>query len=222
MGAIGLIVGHDAVVLPEKVMRMLTIALANCRRLVGIVNDILDIDKIESGNMIFDSKPVAVRTLLDQAIQANRIMAAQHGVCVRLDETSVECEVLADPDRLTQVITNLLSNAVKFAPPNTDVTVGLERLADRACIKIRDFGPGIPEDYKERVFEKFVQVEATDSRQRGGTGLGLSIAKQIVSHLGGEISFEDAPGGGTIFKVLLHACVRFYPQRQEPQPVGAE
>jgi PAS domain S-box-containing protein len=219
MGAIGLIVGHDAIVLPEKVTRMLTIALANCRRLVGIVNDILDIEKIESGKITFDSKPVEVRTLVDQAIQANQAMATQHGVCVRLDEASVECEVIADPDRLTQVITNLLSNAIKFSPPETDVTAGVERLADRACIKIRDHGPGIPEDYKERVFEKFVQVEATDNRRRGGTGLGLSIAKQIVSHLDGEISFEAAPGGGTIFKVLLRARA---PGPTQPQPVAAE
>lgn len=221
MGAIGLIVGHHAAVVPEEIMRMLTIAMANCRRLTGIVNDTLDIEKIESGKMIFDNKPVEVRTLLDQAIQGHQVMAAQHGVCLRLDEASVECEVMADPDRLNQVITNLLSNAIKFAPAGTDVIAGVERLADRACIEIRDHGPGIPEDYKERVFEKFVQVEATDNRRRGGTGLGLSIAKQIVSHLGGEISFEDAPGGGTIFKVLLHACARSSTQRCEPQPAAA-
>jgi PAS domain S-box-containing protein len=221
-GAIGLIVGHDAIVLPEKVTRMLTIALANCRRLAGIVDDILDIEKIESGKMTFDSKPVEVRTLVDQAVQANQAMATQHGVCVRLDEVSVECEVMADPDRLTQVITNLLSNAIKFSPPDMDVIAGVERLADRACIRIRDHGPGIPEDYKARVFEKFVQVEATDNRRRGGTGLGLSIAKQIVSHLDGEIGFEAAPGGGTIFTVLLRACERGPIRRQEPQPVASE
>lgn len=220
MGSIGLVVGQNAVMLPEKVMRMLTIALANCRRLVEIVNEILDIEKIESGKMSFDNKRVEVRTLLDQAIRANQVIATQNGVCLRLDETSVECEVMADPDRLSQVINNLLSNAIKFAPRNTDVIVGVERLADRACIKIRDYGPGIPEDYKERVFDKFVQVEATDNRQRGGTGLGLSIAKQIVSHLGGKISFEGVPGGGTIFKVLLHACAR--DSRQGPQSVGSE
>jgi PAS domain S-box-containing protein len=222
MGAIGLIVGHDAIVLPEKVTRMLTIALANCRRLVGIVNDILDIEKIGSGTMTFDSKPVEVRTLLGQAIQANQATAAQHGVCVRLDDASVECEVMADPDRLTQVITNLLSNAIKFSPPDTDVVAGVERQADRACIRIRDHGPGIPEDYKERVFEKFVQVEATDNRRRGGTGLGLSIAKQIISHLDGEISFEAAPDAGTIFKVLLRACQPGPARQSEPQPVATE
>jgi len=208
MGTIGLLVGSGAGTLPEKVMRMLTIALANCRRLVGIVNDILDMEKIESGTMTFDSRPVDVRALLDEAVRVNQAMAAQHGVCIRRDETSVECQVVADPDRLTQVIANLLSNAIKFSPADAEVIVGVERSADRACIKIRDHGPGISEDYKERIFEKFVQVEATDNRQRGGTGLGLSIAKQIVSHLDGEIGFEAAPGGGTIFKVLLRACAR--------------
>jgi signal transduction histidine kinase len=99
------------------------------------------------------------------------------------------------------------------------VIVGVERSADRACIKIRDYGPGIPEDYKERIFEKFVQVEATDNRRRGGTGLGLSIAMQIVSRLDGEIGFEAAPGGGTIFKILL-TCEPGSAQRSEPQPVA--
>jgi signal transduction histidine kinase len=206
MGTIGLLVGSGGATLPEKVMRMLTIALANCRRLVGIVNDILDMEKIETGRMTFVSKPVEVRALLDEAIRANQAMATQHGVCIRRDETSVECQVVADPDRLSQVISNLLSNAIKFSPPDGDVIIGVERSADCACIKIRDHGPGISEDYKERIFEKFVQVEATDNRRRGGTGLGLSIAKQIVSHFDGEIGFEAAPGGGTIFKVLLRAC----------------
>jgi PAS domain S-box-containing protein len=219
MGAIGLLVGNGVGALPEKVMRMLGVAQANCRRLMSIVNDILDMEKIEAGKMAFDYKRVEVRALLDQAIQANQAMAAQHSVCVRLDEASVECEVVTDPDRLTQVITNLLSNAIKFSPLDTDVIVGVERSADRACIKIRDYGPGIPEDYKERIFEKFVQVEATDNRRRGGTGLGLSIAMQIVSRLDGEIGFEAAPGGGTIFKILL-TCAPGSAQRSEPQPVA--
>jgi len=219
MGTIGLLVGSNVGTLPTKVMRMLTIALANCRRLVGIVNDILDMEKIETGRMTFDCKPVEVRALLDEAIRVNQAMATQHCVCIRRDEASVECEVVADPDRLTQVVTNLLSNAIKFSPPDAEVIVGVERSGDRACIKVRDHGPGISEDYKERIFEKFVQVEATDDRQRGGTGLGLSIAKQIVSHLDGEIGFEAAPGGGTIFKVLLRACALGSVQLPELQSV---
>jgi signal transduction histidine kinase len=147
-------------------------------------------------------------------------MAAQHGVCIRLDDTSAECQVVADPDRLTQVINNLLSNAIKFSPLDADVIVGVERSADRACIRIRDHGPGISEDYKERIFEKFVQVEATDDRRRGGTGLGLSIAKQIVSHFAGEIGFEAAPGGGTIFKVELPTCALGPAQPPHPQSVA--
>jgi signal transduction histidine kinase len=177
-------------------------------------------EKIETGTMTFDCKPVEVRALLDEAIRVNQAMATQHGVSIRLDDASVECAVVADPNRLTQVISNLLSNAIKFSPLDADVIVGVERSADRACIKIRDHGPGISEDYKERIFEKFVQVEATDDRRRGGTGLGLSIAKQIVSHLDGEIGFEAAPGGGTIFKVQLRACALGSAQPPEPQPVA--
>jgi two-component system, OmpR family, sensor histidine kinase VicK len=187
--------------LPDSAGRMLKIADGNCRRLVRIVNDILDVDKIETGNMTYDRKPVQVRTLVDQVIQANHGFAADYRVGIRLDPAAADGFVLADPDRLIQVITNLLSNAVKFSPRDEEVMVGIERHGGWIDISIRDHGPGIPDDYKDRIFDKFVQVDATDQRQKNGTGLGLSIAKQIVAQLDGRIGFASAPGGGTIFTV---------------------
>ena len=105
--------------------------------------------------------------------------------------------------RLLQVITNLLSNAIKFSAAGGDVTVAIETQAGTVRISVRDHGPGILPKFKPRIFEKFAQADAADARQRSGIGLGLSIVKQIVTRLGGEVSFDDAPGGGTVFHVTL-------------------
>jgi PAS domain S-box-containing protein len=204
IGSIGYLAGGAAGSLPNPAMRMLKIALGNCHRLIGIVNDILDIEKIESGNIVYDRKPVEARAGRS-GIQANRGMADDHDVSVRPDEASERAMVFADPDRLAQVITNLISNAIKFSPRNAEVVVSVRCRDERVHIHVRDHGPGIPEHYKDRIFEKFVQVDATDQRKRGGTGLGLSIAKEIVTQLNGAISGESAAGGGTIFKVELPA-----------------
>jgi len=212
MGSIGIIESGAAGKLPDAIAQLLKIALANCRRLVTIVNDILDIEKIEAGKMAFDKKRVDVLSLLNDVAQANEAMATQHGVTVRLDSASAPATVLADANRLVQVITNLVSNAIKFSPRGSEVVVSAENKGKSVQIKVRDHGPGIPDDYKDRIFEKFVQVDATDQRQRGGTGLGLSIAKQIVSQLGGEIGFDRAPGGGTVFRVELKAADAAFPE----------
>jgi PAS domain S-box-containing protein len=205
LGSVGCLVGGAAGGLPDMAVRMLTIALNNCRRLVGIVNDILDMEKIEAGKMAYDRKPVEVRALSAQLVEANQSLAASHGVSLRLDEAAGEAVVFADPERLVQVLTNLVSNAIKFSPRNAEVVVSVERRDRTICIGVRDHGPGIPDEYKDRIFEKFVQVDATDRRQQGGTGLGLTITKRIVDQLDGAIAFERAPGGGTIFKVSFAA-----------------
>jgi PAS domain S-box-containing protein len=203
IGSVGFLASGAAGKLAEPVSRLLDIAHGNCRRLVRIVNDILDIEKIESGRMNYDRKPVEVRELVDQVIQANQGFAAEYGVSVRLDGSERRGVVIVDPDRLAQVITNLLSNAIKFSPRNGEVIIAIENSDNSVSISVRDHGPGIPVDYRDRIFEKFVQVEATDHRKKGGTGLGLSIVKQIVEHLDGTICFEPASDGGTIFKVAF-------------------
>lgn len=205
MGAVGYLAGGAAGKLPETAMHMLKIALGNCRRLVNIVNDILDMEKIESGNMLYDRRAVEVRALVDQVIQANQSFAADHGISMRLDDTAADGVVFADPDRLAQVITNLLSNAIKFSPRDAEVAITIENSDNLIRISVRDHGPGIPDDYRGRIFDKFVQVDATDQRKKGGTGLGLSIAKQIVTQLSGEIVFEPAFDGGSVFKIEFHA-----------------
>jgi two-component system, OmpR family, sensor histidine kinase VicK len=203
LGSIGCLAGGAAGALPDPAPRMLEIALNNCQRLVAIVNDILDLEKIEAGEMLYESRPVEMRALATQVIEDNLAFAASHGVALRLHDAAVEGTVHSDPQRLAQVLTNLVSNAVKFSPRNSEVVVSVENRDQAVSVSVRDHGPGIPDDYKSRIFEKFVQVDATDQRQRGGTGLGLTITKQIVDQLDGRIAFEHAPGDGTIFKVTF-------------------
>jgi PAS domain S-box-containing protein len=202
-GSLGLLAGQWSGKLPESAARLLTIAHKNSQRLVRLINDILDIEKIESGRVVFNFSKVALRDTARQAIEDNRGFASGFGVDVRLDTASVAADVYADPDRLVQVITNLLSNAIKFSPPGAEVLVAVEKNGDAFRISVRDHGAGIPEEFKSRIFEKFAQADGTDSRQKGGTGLGLSIVKQIVERLSGTIGFHEAPAGGTVFYVDL-------------------
>ncbi len=202
-GSLGLLVGGAAGSLPDPAKRLLTIAHNNSQRLVRLINDILDIEKIESGKMVFALQPVELRALIEQAIEANRGFAEAFGVTVRLDPSSAQGVVRVDSDRMTQVIINLLSNAVKFSPRGEEVLVGVEHNGTNLRVTVRDRGPGIPDGYKIRIFEKFVQVDATDARQKGGTGLGLSIVKQIMTRLGGDVGLQSAPGEGSVFYVEL-------------------
>jgi PAS domain S-box-containing protein len=207
-GSLGLLIGGATGKLPDSAARLLAIAQANSQRLVRLVNDILDIEKMESNRIDFYFRPVEARALVEQAIEANRGFAEGYGVRVRLDPASACGEVHADPDRLVQVVTNLLSNAIKFSPPDREVLVAVERRAHLVRICVRDHGPGIPADFRPHMFDKFAQADATDARRKGGTGLGLSIVRQIVTRLGGTVDFADAPGGGTVFHVDLTGRAR--------------
>jgi PAS domain S-box-containing protein len=202
-GALGLLTGNVAGKLPESAMHLLTIAYTNSQRLVRLLNDILDIEKMDSGKAVFEFKRVEVRSLVQQTIEANRGFAEGYDVRIRLDAADAAFDVRADPDRLLQAITNLLSNAIKFSPPGEEVVVAVETRGETVRISVRDHGHGVPEEFKPHIFEKFAQADATDARQKGGTGLGLSIVKQIVDRLDGAVGFDDAPGGGAIFHVDL-------------------
>jgi signal transduction histidine kinase len=204
-GSLGLLMGNAAGNMPDSVRRLVAIANTNSQRLVRLINDILDIEKMEAGRVVFNFSRVEVRPLVAQAIEANRGFAEGYGVRVRLEDAcnAGAADVRADPDRLLQVVTNLLSNAIKFSPADNEVVVAVEKGTDMVRLTVRDHGPGIPVDFKPLIFEKFAQADAGDARQKGGTGLGLSIVKQIVDRLGGEVGFADARGGGTIFHVQL-------------------
>jgi PAS domain S-box-containing protein len=201
-GSLGLLTGHGAERLADP-MRLLKMAQANCQRLLRLVNDILDIEKIEKDGVVFNFQQVEMKLLIEKAIEANFRFAEQFDVVVRLDDRAADSAIHTDANRLTQVIANLLSNAVKFSPRGQEVVVTIEASNDRVCIAVRDHGPGIPDEFKARVFDKFVQVDASDARQRGGTGLGLSIVKELMIRLGGDVSHDPAQDGGTIFRIDL-------------------
>jgi signal transduction histidine kinase len=201
--SLGLLMGKAAGILPKSAERLLEIAHTNSVRLARLVNDILDIEKLESGRAVFDLKRVDVGSLVRQMVEGIRGMAEDHQVKIRIEAAAAIDEVRADADRLGQVITNLLSNAVKFSPPDDEVVITIENGVDLVRISVRDHGPGISDEFKPHVFERFAQADATDARRKGGTGLGLSIVKEIVDRLSGEVGFGDAPGGGTIFHVEL-------------------
>jgi PAS domain S-box-containing protein len=202
-GSLGLLAGGAGGQMPEATMRLLRIAHSNSERLVRLINDFLDLEKIESGNVVLHLKPLDVRALVEQAIEANRGFAAKFAIEMKLDPDSVSAFVLADNDRLVQVVTNLLSNAIKSSPSGQLVVVTTEHDDAFARIIVRDHGPGIPDEFKRRVFEKFAQANTMDERQKGGTGLGLSIVKQLVTLLGGSVWFESPADGGTSFHVQL-------------------
>jgi two-component system, sensor histidine kinase and response regulator len=188
--------------LSEAGRELIGIAQANGQRLACLVNDILDIEKLEGGRVVFEMRRVGIASLLGRAVEVNRPMAERCGVRLRLASSSVH-DVHADPDRLMQVVSNLLSNAVKFSPPGAEVVVTAADRGDNVRVSVRDHGPGVPEDFRDRIFGKFAQADNSNTRQKTGTGLGLSIVKQIVQRLGGEVGFADAPGGGAVFFVEL-------------------
>ncbi|MBV9348276.1 MAG: PAS domain S-box protein [Pseudolabrys sp.] len=183
--------------------KLVSIAANNAQRLVRLVNDILDMEKIQSGRLVFEVSKVDVAAVAALAIEHNRTLATEYGLQVRLNAEQGELCVKADPDRLVQVITNLLSNAIKFSPRGEEVVVAIGRRVDAVRITVRDRGSGIPEEFRGRIFDRFAQADSSDARQKGGTGLGLSIVKEIVARLAGDLGFESAVGQGTLFWVDL-------------------
>ncbi|QPK64432.1 response regulator [Methylomonas sp. LL1] len=202
-GALGLINSGICGPLPDKMGDLLTIATNNTERLLLLINDILDIEKIESGNLRFDFKRLDLANLIENAIADCSSYAAEHHIHYRFICQDNPLYVNADPDRLIQVINNLLSNAAKFSPKNGDVEVTLIQHQGFARISVRDHGPGIPSQFLPRLFDKFSQVDGSDKRNTGGTGLGLSIAKAIVEKHQGKIGVETQEHFGSTFHVDL-------------------
>lgn len=204
-GSLGLLSGGAGGDLSERAARLVDIAYSNCQRLVRLINDILDIEKIESGQMVFDNRSIDLVTAIEQSIVANTGFAETHRVTMVLADPGHDATVIADPDRLAQVVTNLLSNAVKFSPTGGVVELAISPLDRRWRVDVADRGPGIPTEFRDRIFAKFSQADSSDTRAKGGTGLGLSIARELTLRMGGAIGFEDRQGGGTRFFLDLPA-----------------
>jgi PAS domain S-box-containing protein len=200
-GALGLLSSGMLGKVSDKVANLLRIALTNSDRLVRLINDILDLERIQSGRKPLAFRPVQLAEIVRQAIDGMGPVADAAGV--RLIHDTTQVEVAADPDRLLQVLTNLLSNAVKFSPPNSTVSVMMQPGASGVTVSVIDHGRGIPADKLEAIFGRFQQVDASDSRQKGGSGLGLAICRTIVLQHSGRIWAERNPVRGSTFRVYL-------------------
>ncbi len=199
LGSLGLIMGGAAGAVPASARAMLDIAHKNSERLVRLINDILDMEKIESGKMVFHFKPLELMPLIEQAVEANRGYAEQLGVRFEIRARVDDARVNADSDRLMQVLTNLLSNAAKFSPKDGVVEIAAARSGDNVRVEVHDHGTGIPAEFRKKIFQKFAQADASATRQKGGTGLGLSICKAIIEKHHGKIGFESELDVGTTF-----------------------
>ena len=200
-GALGLIAGGHFGKLAEKGERMLDIALKNTDRLVRLINDILDIERIESGVVTLERTTCNAGDLLLAAVETLRPLAAKREL--RLAASPADIPMSADCDRITQVLTNLIGNAIKFSEPESSIDISVEREGTEARFRIRDHGRGIPGDKLESIFERFQQVDSSDAREKGGTGLGLPICRSIVALHEGRIWAESTLGVGSTFSFTL-------------------
>ncbi|MGH7961626.1 MAG: sensor histidine kinase, partial [Candidatus Binatia bacterium] len=191
-GSLGLLAGGVLGPLSKKGKRMLDIAVANTDRLIRLLNDILDIERMASGQVIMQKQVCYAADLMAQAAEVMQAMAEKAEVSLSVAPVSVRLQ--ADPDRMLQTLTNLLSNAIKFSPPGATVQLSAERHEGVLSFMVRDQGRGIPADKLDSIFERFQQVHTSDRRDKGGTGLGLAICRSIVQQHGGHIWAESTPG----------------------------
>jgi len=197
-GALGLIVGGALGSAPPTMQQMLEIAYRNSLRLGHLINDLLDMEKIAAGKMSFELREHSLGDLLEESLASNQALCEQHGVRCTLEHPT-DVLVWVDGLRLQQVLGNFLSNAVKFTPEGGEIRLHSSLRGTKVRISVTDQGPGIPEAFRSRVFEKFAQADASDSRQKSGTGLGLAITKELIERMGGTVGFDCVPGQGTTF-----------------------
>jgi PAS domain S-box-containing protein len=201
MGALDLLASGQLGTLSDQGKQVLNIATKNTERLIRLVNDILDLERMKSGKITMQMVKCDIQQLLTQAVETMRPMAEKVKVNLELESCSVELQI--DPDRILQTLTNLLSNAIKFSEPGQTIWLHSYIKKEYLEIAIQDQGRGIPKDKMHTIFERFQQVDASDSRQKGGTGLGLAICRHIVEQHNGRIWVESVVGKGSTFYFCL-------------------
>ncbi len=198
-GSLGLVAAGAAGKLPDRALSLVSMALNNCERLTHLINDILDMEKLESDRQRFDVRRMNLAELVTRSLEDNAGFAQSMGVHFIMPEPLSEVDVLVDPGRFLQVMANLLSNASKFSPAGAPIEVRARSSQGRVRVSVRDFGKGIPPEFQPRLFQKFSQADSSDSRRLAGTGLGLAISRAIVERLGGNIGFETGSSGTTFY-----------------------
>ena len=194
-GALGLLSAGLMGTVDSKAQNLLRIALTNTDRLIRLINDILDLERMESGRAPLHVRRCSLRDLTKQAMETMKPMADTAGVRLEFSLGVAPEGVFfdGDPDRILQIVTNLLSNSIKFSPPDSTVTLRLEADSSSVQLRVSDQGRGIPVEKLDAIFDRFQQVEASDARQKGGTGLGLAICRTIVQQHNGSIWAESNP-----------------------------
>jgi len=197
VGSLGLLRAGAAGAIPADAGRLIEIAENNSRRLIRLINDMLDIDRIQSGKLDIARTPANLASVIEQACVGSEGLAATKQIVLNCSKPKRPVMIRGDADRLLQVTTNLLSNAIRAAPSGSIIDLGLTDDDDRAVVSVEDRGPGIPAGFRDRIFGRFERGDPADGSV--GTGLGLAISREIVTRHGGTIWFEDRAGGGTRF-----------------------
>ena len=200
-GSLGLLAGGAVGTLTPSAARMVDIALVSSERLTRLINEILDLERMEAGGLPMEVGKHAARDLVETALAQASVLAQEAGVRLRVIHT--EGEVRADADRVVQTLLNLMGNAIKFSDPGQEVTIQSARRGSFVEFEVSDSGRGIPEDKLDAVFARFQQVDSSDAREKGGSGLGLAISRSIVERLGGRIWAGNNPEGGAVFRFTL-------------------
>lgn len=198
-GGLDLLTNGLGLTLPDKANVMLDIANRNVRRLLTLINDILDVSKLESGEFNFLFEDLEAKPFIESNVELNQAYAKQHNtefICKHIDENII---LNVDKDRLSQVMSNLLSNAAKYSPDNVPVEIFTSINNENLRVSIKDYGSGVPEEFQNVLFDKFTQSSSGDTRKVGGTGLGLNISQMIIEKLGGEIGFNTIIDKETTF-----------------------
>jgi PAS domain S-box-containing protein len=201
-GAIGIIKGRFSEGLDDKVSQLIDIAEDNSAALANLVEDILDISKLESGVVRIHYERCSMATLLTEAVRNNGPLAEKFHVRFQLADDLGDIDFDTDRIRFTQVVNNLLSNAAKYSPAGGTVEIAYRLVGEQVDVSVTDHGNGIPLEYRDRIFDKFFQVEGNAKQSRSGTGLGLSISRHLVEQMGGEIRVDSVPGQ-TSFHISL-------------------
>jgi len=205
LASLGLLMQGDGGAMPERAQTLVRMAYSNSGRLVRLMGDILDIERMAADEMRIELKPLELMPLVEETIESSRASVEQlsSGVDIVLVESLPGVRVNGDAERLMQALANLLSNAGKFSPPDDRIEIAVSRRGAMVRIAVTDHGPGIPEAFRPEIFKKFAQAEGTKQQHKGGIGLGLSIARHIVGKHGGRIDYESQPGVRTTFFIEL-------------------
>ena len=199
--ALGLLAGGVLGPMPEEGRRMVEIAVQNTDRLVRLVNDLLDLERIDGGSIALRSERCDCVDVIDRAVEA--LLATAAGAQVSIEIDARPAAFAADADRVIQTLMNLIANAVKFSPPRGTVRITAAVRDDEVLFEVSDDGRGIPAEQVETIFERFAQVSSSDAREKGGTGLGLAICRSIVERHGGRIWARSVVGEGSTFSFVL-------------------